>query len=137
MRDDVYLIWVGLAVIILVSVTLVVLFSMIERRRRDEMVMLRRELETLKQTVGALCSSSVGVDKRVNRIERQGRDLEERQENIEISQQTGEPPYAKAIRMVHEGADAHCLVEELGLNHGEADLIIMMHGIKRGDQSTG
>jgi hypothetical protein len=80
--------------------------------------------------VSALCSSAVGVDRRVNRLERHGRDLAERQDNIEILQQP-DPPYAEAIRMVKEGADADRLVKELGLTQGAADLIIMIHGLNR------
>ena len=101
-----------------------------ERQRREVLAQQKRDIETLKQTVGALCSSAVGVDKRVNRLERQGRDLEERQENIEQSSQYGEPPYADAIRMVHEGAGPEELVRDLGISRDAADLIIMMHGIK-------
>jgi hypothetical protein len=81
--------------------------------------------------VGALCSSAVGVDKRVNRLERQGRDLEERQESMEQHTQYGEPPYADAIRMVREGAGPEQLVNELGISRDAADLIIMMHGARR------
>ncbi|MEN8177576.1 MAG: DUF2802 domain-containing protein [Pseudomonadota bacterium] len=108
----------------------------VDRRRREKIRQLEKNLETLKQTVGALCSSAVGVDRRVNRVERHGRDLEERQENIE-SQKNSDPPYADAIRLVKEGADAAHLVEELGLNRGAADLIIMMHGLKSEDEVQG
>jgi hypothetical protein len=101
-----------------------------ERLRRELFAQQKREIEILKQTVGALCSSAVGVDKRVNRLERQGRDLEERQESIEQSSQYGEPPYADAIRMVQEGAGPDELVRDLGISRDAADLIIMMHGIK-------
>jgi|GEM_PF-1434140 len=137
MRDDPLLLGIGLMLLLLLALA-GLLFSFIQAgRQRQETARLRRELATLKQTVGALCSSSVGVDKRVTRLERHGRDLEERQENIESSQQLGEPPYAEAIRRVQEGADAQTLVDELGLNHGEADLILMMHGIRQDSPSTG
>ncbi|MCU7916878.1 MAG: DUF2802 domain-containing protein [Candidatus Thiodiazotropha sp. (ex Epidulcina cf. delphinae)] len=104
-----------------------------ERRQSEMLELQKREIETLKQTVGALCSSAVGVDKRVNRLERQGRNLEERQENIEQSSQQGEPPYSDAIRMVHAGAGPEQLVSELGISRDAADLIIMIHGMKRED----
>ena len=70
-----------------------------ETRRRESLAQYRRDIDTLKQTVGALCSSAVGVDKRVNRLEQMGRDLEERQENIEQHSQYGDPPYSDAIRI--------------------------------------
>lgn len=103
-----------------------------ERAKQGQIERLEKSLTTLKQTVGALCSSAVGVDRRVNRVERKSRNLEERQENIE-SQQQNEPPYTDAIRLVKGGADADHLVEELGISRDAADLIIMLHGF-RGEQ---
>jgi hypothetical protein len=130
---DATIFWFGLLPIMLLLLVLVVIFFIVERNRRDTHAQLVREVETLKQTVSALCSSAVGVDKRVNRLERQGRDLEERQENIEQSSQQGEPPYSDAIRMVHAGAGPEQLVSELGISRDAADLIIMIHGMKRED----
>lgn len=121
--------WTGLVLILLATLAGIILMIVFERKKRDRIESLERELGTMKQTVGALCSSAVGVDKRVNRLERYGRDLKERQENIE-HQQHVDPPYSDAIRMVKEGADAERLVDELGLSHGAADLILMIHGMK-------
>jgi cytoskeletal protein RodZ len=133
MESDTTLFWLGLLPMILLLVVLLVVIFIQERNRRDSHERLTREVETLKQTVSALCSSAVGVDKRVNRLERQGRDLEERQESIEQSTQQGEPPYSDAIRMVHAGAGPEQLVSELGISRDAADLIIMIHGMKRED----
>ncbi|MES9994155.1 MAG: DUF2802 domain-containing protein [Candidatus Thiodiazotropha sp.] len=127
------LFWFGLLPIVLLLVVLLAVFFIFERNRRDASDQLQREVETLKQTVSALCSSAVGVDKRVNRLERHGRDLEERQENIEQSSHQGEPPYSDAIRMVRAGAGPEQLVSELGISRDAADLIIMIHGMKRED----
>ena len=127
------LIAVGLTVVLCVVTAGLLWLIFVDRKRQEQMRQLERSLETVKQTVGALCSSAVGVDRRVNRVERQNHDLEERQDNIE-SQQNVDPPYTDAIRMVKEGADANHLVRELGLNRSAADLIIMMHGAKAEDQ---
>ncbi len=127
------LISISLLVIVCAATAGLLWLLFIDRRRQEQIRQLERNLETLQQTVGALCSSAVGVDRRVNRVERHGRDLEERQDNIE-SQQNTDQPYAEAIRLVKEGADAAHLVRELGLNPGAADLIIMMHGLKAEDQ---
>ena len=124
--------FVLLPLAVLLAAFLVYLFF-IERQRRDLMAQQSKEIMTLKQTVAALCSSAVGVDKRVNRLERQGRDLEERQDSMEQSSQQGEPPYSDAIKMVHAGAGPEQLVSELGISRDAADLIIMIHGMKRED----
>lgn len=125
--------WVWIAILILSILLLIqwLLQRRVESRRRESLLQYKRDIDTLKQTVGALCSSAVGVDKRVNRLEQMGRDLEERQENIEQHSQHTEPPYADAIRMVQDGAGADELIERLGISRDAADLIIMMHGIKR------
>jgi Tfp pilus assembly protein PilO len=124
------LIWILLLLALALVVVLWFLHIRSQSQHRQELAQSKRDIETLKQTVGALCSSAVGVDKRVNRLERQGRDLEERQEHIEQQSQSDEPPYTDAIRMVQDGAGPEQLVSELGISRDAADLIIMMHGVK-------
>ncbi|MEJ2456112.1 MAG: DUF2802 domain-containing protein [Candidatus Thiodiazotropha sp.] len=135
MTDNSSLVWIAFFVLLILLVTQGVLQFRAESRRRENLTQYKRDIETLKQTVGALCSSAVGVDKRVNRLERMGRDLEERQENIEQHGQYGDPPYSDAIRMVQEGAGVDELIKELGISRDAADLIIMMHGHKQGPLS--
>jgi hypothetical protein len=125
--------WIAILVLFLLLVVHWGLQWRAETRWRETLAQYKRDIEILKQTVGALCSSAVGVDRRVNRLEQMGRDLEERQESIELQSQSqqGEPPYSDAIRMVQEGAAAEELIKELGISRDAADLIIMMHGSKR------
>jgi hypothetical protein len=130
MANDNLLIWITLLVLLLLVVVQWVVQWRGESTRRVALSQYKRDIDTLKQTVGALCSSAVGVDRRVNRLERMGRDLEERQETIELSSHPGEPPYSDAIRMVQEGAGAEKLIQELGISRDAADLIIMMHSVK-------
>ena len=131
MSSESPLIWVlWLLLLSLLVVVLWIVHLRSQSQQRQELAQNKRDIETLKQTVAALCSSAVGVDKRVNRLERQGRDLEERQEHIEQQSQSDEPPYTDAIRMVQDGAGPEQLVSELGISRDAADLIIMMHGVK-------
>ena len=89
----------------------------------------RARLDSLAENLNALCSGAVGVDQRLGRLENRGRDLAYRQESIE-SHQYAERPYAEAIRLVHQGATAARLEEELGLSGSEAELVFMLHGDK-------
>lgn len=130
MPNDSPLIWILLLSSLILVVVLWIVHLRSQSQHREELAQNKREIETLKQTVGALCSSAVGVDKRVNRLERRGRDLEERQEHIEQQSQSDDPPYTDAIRMVQQGAGPEQLVSELGISRDAADLIIMMHGVK-------
>ncbi len=92
---------------------------------------LGKQIEQLTTTVNVLCASAVGVDKRVIKLERNGRDLTYRQESIESSQHTVDRPYGEAIQMAQRGARASRLVEELGLSESEAELMVMLHGMKK------
>ncbi|MEW8628223.1 MAG: DUF2802 domain-containing protein [Candidatus Thiodiazotropha sp.] len=127
------LFWFGLLPLALLLVAFFSYLFFIEHKRKEQLAQQSRDIQTLKQTVAALCSSAVGVDRRVNRLERQGRDLEERQENIEQSNLQGDPPYSDAISMVRAGAGPNELIQELGISRDAADLIIMIHGAKRED----
>ncbi len=131
MANDNTLVWTAIFALTILLIVLGLLVYFMASKRGEEVARNRRDIDTLKQTVGALCSSAVGVDKRVNRLEQMGRDLEERQENIEQHSQYGEPPYSDAIRMVQEGAGADELIRELGISRDAADLILMMHGSRR------
>ena len=124
---------IGLLLALILALAALVWALVLDRRRLVQINQLEKSLEIVKQTVGALCASAVGVDRRVNRVERHGRDLEERQESIE-SQNKSDPPYDDAIRMVKQGADADHLVKKLGLNRSAADLIIMLHGMKNNNR---
>jgi hypothetical protein len=67
----------------------------------------------------------------VIKLERSGRDLIHRQEHIESSQQSGDRPYGEAIEMVHKGAGASRLMQELDISKSEAELLVMLHGVKK------
>jgi predicted RNase H-like nuclease (RuvC/YqgF family) len=100
-------------------------------RQESRIQDLGKQIEQLTTTTNVLCSSAVGVDKRVIKLERNGRDLVHRQEHIESSQQTGDRPYGEAIEMVHKGARVSRLMDELGLSKSEAELLVRLHGVKK------
>ncbi len=101
------------------------------RWQNDRIEELGKQTEQLSTTINALCASAVGVDKRVIKLERNGRDLTYRQEHIETSQQPGDRPYGEAIEMAQKGARASRLMEELGLSESEAKLLVSLHGVKK------
>jgi len=101
------------------------------RSQNSRIQELAKQTEQLTSNINALCASAVGVDRRVVKLERNGRDLVFRQEHIESSQQPGDRPYGEAIEMAQKGARTSRLVEELGLSESEAELLVMLHGVKK------
>jgi uncharacterized coiled-coil protein SlyX len=98
-----------------------------QREAEQRCQALEQRLEWLQQSISGLTSGAVGMDRRVQRIEARGKVLAERQETYE-NQQIDEQPYGQAIRLVHQGASVHRLVDELALSESEADLIVRLHG---------
>lgn len=99
------------------------------RRYQSEIDRLGRDIDEVKRNLHALCSGAVGVNRRMVKLEQGERELHQRQEHIE-QQGTTDRPYAEAIRVAQQGGKADRLVEEFGLSKSEADLIVMLHGVK-------
>lgn len=107
------------------------------RRQRGELRMLQerlaerdRELEALRNDLGALTKASVGAGDHLMQVEHRVRRLSERQNQTEM-RAVGDRPYQQAIQLVQNGADAEELIKQCGLTRGEADLVVMMHGVDR------
>ncbi len=119
---------VGLAGLMVVGGLLWILLSRL-RKSDIQLAEARAQIERLSSNLSALCAGTAGINRRINQLEQQNRALQMRQEQIE-SQGQGDCSYGDAIQMVRHGATAPRLVEELGLGHHEANLIVMLHGMK-------
>jgi hypothetical protein len=128
--------WIVTMPIATVVVVAVVLLAGTLRRQRRRISGLEGQIEHLASSLNAICASAVCVDRRVVQLERIGREMRHRQENIE-THQPGDRPYGEAIQMVHQGAAKSRLVDELGLSKSEAELLVTLHGgAKLGNQDT-
>ena len=87
------------------------------------------QINALSSNLSALCAGVVGANKRLNQLEQHNRALQIRQDHME-NQEQNDGSYGEAIQMVRHGATAERLIEELGLGSDEANLIVMLHGIK-------
>ncbi|MEJ2687600.1 MAG: DUF2802 domain-containing protein [Gammaproteobacteria bacterium] len=103
------------------------LWAAVRRQRRNERRRLD-ELHRLQGDVAALCSAATGVGERLVRVEDLVRRLTERHDQLELRAGT-DRHYGQAIRLVQGGADADELIANCGLTRGEADLIVMLHGV--------
>jgi hypothetical protein len=122
--------WVVFSLFALVSCLGLLYLQGLLARQERELVSLRRELRTLTSNLSAQCVSSGGMNLRLNRLEGGLRQFQEQLERREVEQRLTEQPYGEAIHLVHQGAGAQRLVDELGLSRTEADLIHRVHGIR-------
>ncbi|MCP5417705.1 MAG: DUF2802 domain-containing protein [Chromatiaceae bacterium] len=121
--------WIAFSTIGLLLAVLIVALQRIQRQQR-EMSLMKRRLDGVASDLNALCAGAVGVDRRITQLEDHNRQLDQRQESLEIQQQD-ERPYGEAIQLVHKGATAAALVENLGLSRSEAELVVMLHGVRK------
>ncbi|MCP3869735.1 MAG: DUF2802 domain-containing protein [Gammaproteobacteria bacterium] len=123
--------WVLIAVVGLLIPGCLLLLVLTIRSYNKKVAELKAGIGVLGADFNALCAGAVGVDRRLALLEKQGRDLGYRQETIENRQTTaGDLPYGEAIQLVQKGASAVRLVDDLGLSHSEAELVVMLHGLK-------
>ena len=105
-----------------------VLISLL-RKQSIQLARTQAQVDTLSSNLSALCAGVAGGNKRLNQIEKCNRDLQSRQEHMESHEQN-DGAYGEAIQMVRHGATAARLMDELGLGSNEANLIVMLHGMK-------
>ena len=129
-------VWMLTVTISLVAVVSLLSLAMTIRVQSRKLSELREGIRALGADFNALCSGAAGVDRRISRLERQGLDLGHRQETLENQRQVGDMPYGEAIQLVQKGASAERLVEELGLSQGEAELVMLLHGMKKEDAAS-
>jgi hypothetical protein len=87
-------------------------------------------IQRLADDLAALCRASAGAGDHLIKLEQQLRRVMDRQDQWEL-RSGSERSYQQAIQMVQHGADAGELVRNCGLTPGEADLIVMLHGMAR------
>jgi hypothetical protein len=88
------------------------------------------QVQRLADDLAALCRASAGAGEHLLKIEQQLRRVMDRQDQWEL-RAGSERSYQQAIQMVQHGAGAEELVRNCGLTRGEADLIVMLHGMAR------
>ncbi|HEC16948.1 MAG TPA: DUF2802 domain-containing protein [Sedimenticola sp.] len=131
MLDTIEIDWLVLAAaasVVVVGLLLALMFLL--ARQQARLVQAQKQIESLSANLAALCAGAAGADKRINRLEQHSRDLRSRQDSL-ASQGRDEGAYGEAIQMVRQGATVSRLVEELDLGRNEAELIVMLHGMKK------
>ncbi|BAZ93902.1 hypothetical protein TspCOW1_11330 [Thiohalobacter sp. COW1] len=128
---------IGIGILALLwAVSLIGLIRAQRRQRRELQTLQERlagresDLSALQGDLAALTRASVGAGEHLVQVENRVRRLSERQSQTEM-RAGGDRPYQQAIQLVQGGADAEALIRQCGLTRGEADLLVMLHGVAR------
>lgn len=87
--------------------------------------------EALAGAEGAARDAAGELGRRQAETEARLASVEEQQEQLRLME-AGDGDYGRAIRMARQGASAEDLARDFGLNRGEAELIVSLHGSPRG-----
>lgn len=105
------------------------------RRNKHQLAAMQANIQGLNNNLRAMFSASVGLDKRVARIEKKARMQSERQDKLELHEPNLQV-YGQAARLVRKGADLDEVVNTCGLSRGEAELILYLNGEHNVTQAT-
>jgi len=124
-----WLVLLGLFAIATSAISMLVVFSLSYRMqkkvRKNQML-----LETLRKDFNVICATATRASSRAMHVEKQLRKLGDRQEQIELRDPMNHS-YGQAIAMAKKGMGVDELVNILGLPRGEAELIALMHNVKK------
>lgn len=127
---DTYMITSLLAAAVLLSLVLYVIQLVRVDRDKHRILALESIVNELQGNFNALCSGSVGVGKRISRLESRTRQQAERQSRLE-HREPDLQNYGNAARLAHKGADMDELIDHCGLSRGEAELILFLNTQKQ------
>ena len=113
-------------------VILLIQWSVVRRMLRAEKYTrsLAESIERVDKDFSALCSASKGAGTQMMQVGKEIHRLTARQEQLEL-RGGGERAYQQAITLVQRGASADDLVKQCGIARGEADLVVMLHGMAK------
>ncbi len=132
-----------LAALIIEGVTIVVMLVALFRLVRTQ-TKLKHDYEVLNDIVhgnsndiAGLCSAALRVDSRITTVDNriavtdgQIDDLAAKIADTEHNNDQSDHPYSIDIRKVKSGASVNDLMQNSGLSHDEAALLIRLHGSK-------
>ena len=131
---DIFSLTVLLSAAVLLGIFLTISQSMKIQRDTKRITNLELIVDDLHNNFNALCSGSVGVGKRISRLESKTRQQADRQLRLE-DKTPALQNYGNAARLANKGADMDELVDYCGLSRGEAELILFLNSEKQEQQT--
>ncbi len=117
---------------VVVNSALLVWLVLAQRRLQSDHQALRDFVQRNNQDIAGLCSAAVSVDDRLRSNAQQMIKLLDKighEQNVAYENPGEQPvqPYRNAIQRVKSGADIDELMQDYGLSHDEAVLLIRLH----------
>lgn len=97
-----------------------------DMHRSAAIAKLRSAVEHVSNDLNGLCSGSIGIGKRVSRLEMKLKSQELRQNKLENAEPNLQV-YGQAMALVHKGAKVDEVVSYCGLSRGEAELLMFIN----------
>lgn len=114
---------------LLIMVVLIVVLRLTNRlvRLERELDRTRTDMLAMNGAISALCEGGIDENRRREEIEHRLKSIRNRQDELELREQGGRS-YSQAIKLIRRGATVDDLMAACGLNRGEAELIVNIHG---------
>lgn len=121
--------WFGIVAILLSFICLSML-TIVYLYIKRQLLENERFIGHLKKDFNVVCASASRASNRVVHLEKQLKKLLDRQDQIEMRDPLNHS-YGQAIAMAKKGMGIEELVNILGIPRGEAELITLMHRVKK------
>lgn len=89
---------------------------------------LYSRLTGVVQDLQNMNTATYGIGQRVQHISNQVQNLDARQDELDLKEQSADKPIQQAIALAEKGATIDELVENCALSRGEAELLLRLHG---------
>ncbi|OGT19964.1 MAG: hypothetical protein A2V90_07835 [Gammaproteobacteria bacterium RBG_16_57_12] len=121
-----WMIYLLVGLMLIQAVALIYLRGQLENIERSG----KQMVDALHKEIAALLCANTGLGDRFRLLERHVRGLDERQEQLEWSETSGQA-IKHAVDLVKKGANADDLVTSCGLSRGEAELVMLIQQVER------
>ena len=115
-----------MAALLVLVMFLYAMLAIRQRHTKNRISSLEADVKNLSKDLHAFFSGSVGIDKRLGRLEKKAKSQSQRQDKIELKD-TNVQAYGQATRLVRNGAGMNELMNTCGLSRGEAELIVFLN----------
>ena len=116
-----------LVLLVVSLVLLLVALNLYRAHRRNQKQL--QQIKSIREDLRALASASIGVGKRIRTLEKNQKQLNARQDEVQLFEPANQS-YEQAIQMARNGNKVADIISLCGLNQTEAELVYRMHHLE-------